>query len=278
MRLGEYHELRAVREGPPGLFLSDGQTDVLLPKAQVPPRIYVGDVLRVFVMKDSEDRIIATTKTPYAIPGEFARLTVVSVSEIGAFLDWGLDKDLFCPIKEQMMRMRAGQDYLVRIYIDEVSERIACTSKFNRYLKATSEDLEVGQAVKLMIADRTEDFIRVIINGQFKGSLFPDEWIEKLQMGEVRSGYIKRIRPEDGRIAVSLRPQGFSAVLGERDRILAALKEAGGTLPVSDKSSPEEIQRRFGLSKGAFKKLIGALYREEMIEISDHWIKLKSSG
>ncbi len=254
MRIGEAQDLRVARETDHGLYLADAEDEVLLPRGQVPRGTGIGDTLRVFVYTDSEDRPVATTKKPYAAVGEFARLRVVSVTEAGAFLDWGLDKDLFCPLREQQPRMREGYEYLVRIYLDEASRRVVCTGKLARFLRSNGEGLRPGQPVKIMVMDRNPELISVIVDNYIKGSLFPDEWHERLEVGDVRDAFVKSVRPEDHKVAVSLRPQGYQAVMGERERLLGALRAAGGTLLVSDKSSPDEIQRRFGLSKGAFKK------------------------
>ncbi len=276
MRMGEIQSLVVLREGPHGVYVGDEEHEVLLPRRLCPSDAREGKVVRVFVHTDSEDRPIATTKMPRAQVGEFAKLRVVSITSAGAFLDWGIDKDLFCPMGEQATPMREGDWVLVRVYLDEASARVVCTSKISRYLRTDGEDLRVGQAVKIMIASHQPGFTTVIIDGHIRGSLFPDEWVAELVIGEVHEGFVKQVRPEDGKVAVSLRPQGYSAVLGERDRILAALRANGGFLPISDKSSPDEIQSRFGLSKGSFKKLIGALYREQLIEIDHHGIRLTS--
>lgn len=274
MRIGEYQTLTVTRDLPHGLYLTDGEQDVLLPNSQSPRDAKPGDTIEVFVYTDSEDRPIATLKQPYGAVGDFAMLRVVSAGSNGAFLDWGLDKDLFCPIREQRFPMREGYAYLVRIYLDEVSERVTCSTKLGKFLESKGDNLRVGQPVKIMVANRGPNIIGVIIDGQIKGSLFPDEWIEDLQIGDVRDAYVKTIRPDDKKVAISLRPQGYQAVLNERDRLLEALKNAGGALPISDKSSPEEIQKRFGLSKSAFKKLIGTLYREGLIRIEETQIRL----
>ena len=277
MRIGEFQELVAVKETPHGYYFGDEEGTVLLPRKECPPGLRYGDRLRLFVLTDSEDRPVATRKTPVATVGEFGVMQVVAVTRAGAFLDWGLDKDLFCPIREQLHPLRKGEEVVVRVYLDEVSNRVVGTTKLGKYLKATGEDLRVGQPIQFMVSGRSPDALTVIIEGTIRGSLYPDEQLEALELGEIRSGYVKAIRAADGKVAVSLRPQGFDAILGERDRIVSALRRAGGSLPVSDKSSPDEIQRRFGLSKAAFKKLIGALYREGVIELSDNGIKLKAS-
>lgn len=276
MRIGEFQELVAVKETPHGYYFGDEEGTVLLPRKECPPGLRYGDRLRLFILTDSEDRPVATRKAPVATVGEFGVMQVVAVTRAGAFLDWGLDKDLFCPIREQLHPLRQGEEVVVRVYLDDVSNRVVATTKIGRYLKATGEDLRVGQAIKFMVAGRSPDALTVIIDGTIRGSLYPDEQLDRLELGDVRDGYVKAIRASDGKVAVSLRPQGFEAILGERDRVLSALRKAGGALPMSDKSSPDEIQRRFGLSKGAFKKLIGALYREGLIELSDNGIRLKS--
>jgi len=275
MRIGEFQEMVAVKETPHGYYLGDADETVLLPRKECPPGLRYGHKLNVFVYTDSEDRPVATLQKPKAVVGEFAAMRVVSAGRNGAFLDWGLDKDLFCPIREQLHLVREGETVVVRVYLDEVSGRVAATTKLGRYLKAAGEGLQVGQQVELLISGRSPDALTVIVDGAYRGSLYPDEQTELLKVGDRKLGFVKQIRPADGKIAVSLRPQGYQAVLGERERVLDALREAGGVLPVSDKSSPEEIQRRFGLSKGAFKKLIGTLYREGEIEIGESEIRLK---
>lgn len=275
MRIGEHQTLRVERETLHGIYLADEDgNEVLLPRGQCPPREEVGTTMDVFVYTDSEDWPVATRKRPLAVVGDFAMLRVVSEAAAGAFLDWGLDKDLFCPRREQLVWMHEGEIYLVRVYLDPVSNRVTCSSKFGRFLQSDGRELQPGQAVKLIVRGRYEGRLSVIIDGTYKGSLFQDEWHERLTVGDIRDGYIKSVRPDDGKIAVSLRPQGLKAVLGERDRVLEALNAAGGMLPVSDKSSPEQIQALFGLSKGAFKKLIGSLYKEGKIAIEAERIRL----
>lgn len=275
MKMGEINELTLVRDSMHGWFLTDGTDEVLLPNKECNESMREGAKLKVFVLTDSEDRPIATLRKPLAMVGEFAKLRVVSVTRNGAFLDWGLDKDLFCPPKEQAEPMVEGRDYVVRVYLDEVSNRPVCSTRLNRFLSQEGWGIRAGQAVQFMVAGRTPEFLSVIIDGKFRGSLFKDEWVEELGLGDVRSGFIKAVRREDGRIAVSLRPQGYDAVMDSGQQLLAKLRAAGGTLPLSDRSSPEDIQRLVGLSKGAFKKLIGGLWKEGLIELEKDRIKLK---
>jgi hypothetical protein len=273
MRIGEYNQLTAVRESEHGLYFADREMDVLLPRGQCPEGLPLGETMRLFVYTDSEDRPIATTKRPIAVVGEFAATHVVTVTQAGAFLDWGLDKDLFCPVREQASPMVDGGDYVVRVYLDEVSRRVVCSSKLSRFLKDGS-GLTPGQKVQVMVAGFRDEAIDLIVNETIKGTLFPDEWHERLLLGEIRDAYVKKV-DEQGRVALSLRPVGYEAVVAESGRLVDALRAAGGFLPVTDKSSPEELQRRFGLSKGAFKKMVGTLYREGRIELEAHGIRLR---
>lgn len=274
MNIGQYQRLKVIGESDHGLYLGDGHTKVLLPNNQCPDDLLMNDYIEVFVYTDSEDRPVATLEKPYAVVGEFACLRCIGVSRHGAFLNWGLAKDIFCPLREQEYPMLEGEDYVVYVYLDQVSNRVVCSTKLRKFWTRDGSDFQVGQKVRILVADFTQDFITVIVDNKVKGSIFPDEWHETLTFGEVRDAYVKKLRPGDNQLALSLRPQGYEAVLGERDRILRALKENGGSLPVSDKSSPDEIQKRFGLSKGAFKKLIGNLYREGVIELDADQIRL----
>jgi predicted RNA-binding protein (virulence factor B family) len=273
MRIGEYNELTVSKETPHGLYLTDGEREILLPRKEC-EGLNVGDTVTVFVLRDSEDRPVSTRRKPLATVGEFAKMKVVSVTPDGAFLDWGLDKDLFCPKRNQHLPMREGEEHVVRVHLDEVSRRVVCNAKLNGYLTIEGVGLNVGKPVQIIVMEKNPEFMSVIIDNRVKGALFKDEWHENLRVGDRREAYIKSIRDEDKRVAVSLRPQGYRAVLGEKDRIIQTLMQSGGTLYVSDKSSPEEIHRFFGLSKGAFKKLIGALYKEGRIKISSDRIEL----
>jgi predicted RNA-binding protein (virulence factor B family) len=255
--------------------VGDEEAEVLLPRGQVPGSLKIGDPLEVFVYTDSEDRPVATTKMPLAVVGEFAMLEVVSLTSSGAFLDWGLDKDLFCSLREQARPMQVGEEWVVRVYLDEVSQRVTCTTRLNRFLRKDGADLRVGQMVSILVAEVRAEAATVIVDHHTRAQIFPDEILERLHVGDQRTAYVKQIRETDGRVAVSLRPQGFRAVAGERDRVVQAAAENGGFLSISDRSTPEEIYVRFGLSKGAYKKVIGALYREGKITLHADGIRLK---
>jgi uncharacterized protein len=282
-RVGEYNNLKVCRESPHGLYLTDGTSnpetgwlnEVLLPEGQCPDDALLGHSLKVFVYTDSEDRPVATREKPTAVVGEFAYLTCVGVSHSGAFFDWGLQKDLFCPFREHVGEVQEGSSYIVRVYVDEKTSRVACSMRLNRFLSSDTSSLTTGDKVRVLIIQRTPDLVIAIINQQFRGAFFPDEWFAEFKVGSKGTAYIKRIRPDDGRVALSLRPQGYEAVLSEKDKILSALSDAGGMLRISDKSSPELILEMFGLSKSSFKKVLGNLYREGEILIFEDRIELK---
>lgn len=271
MRIGAVQKLTIVRNSPHGYFLSDGETDVLLPRNE-PTQGAIGDELEVFIYTDSEDRPVATLSRPWAMPGEFAILPVVAVNESGSFLAWGLDKDLFCPFREQRRPLRVGEDAFVRIYLDAVSGRIACSTKISKFLDRPPQDIRAGEKVRVSVSFATDEFIEAIVDSKYLARLFPDEWHELLRIGDERDAYIKQIRA-DGKIALSLRPQGYSAVEKATETILAALKANNGFLPVSDQSTPREIHRRFGLSKSMFKKALGALYRSGEVSIEEKSVR-----
>ncbi len=275
MKLGEYQELEVARETDHGLYLTDEEHEVLLPRGQVPAGTKIGDRITVFLLTDSEDRPVATTKKPLATVGQFAKLRVVTVTSSGAFLDWGLDKDLFCAKREQQTPMREGASYVVRVYLDEVSQRVACSTRLTKFLQTEGFGFRRGEKVRVMVVARTPEQVFVILNDSIKAAVFPDEFQGALEVGEVREGYIKNVRTDDGRIAISFQAQGYRALMGERERLMEALASAGGFLPLSDKSAPEAIKERLGVSKGAYKKLIGSLYREGLIEIEEHGVRLK---
>jgi len=272
--IGSYNEIEIVRKVDFGVYLSDGETDVLLPLRQVPPRAKQGDRLNVFVYTDSEDRIIATMLKPHAVAGEFALMRVVSISAFGAFVDWGLEKDLLVPHSEQRYPLKEERSYVVRVLLDILSNRVIGSTKLSKFLSSDTSSLKDGQRVDALFTQHTDDGTMAIIDGKYPAAIFPDEIFHKLRIGERRTAYVKKIR-EDGRISLSLSPQGYEAVAAEAPGVLSMLKKNGGFLPYSDNTSPETIRAVFGMSKGSFKKLIGGLMKEGKIEISYHGIRLK---
>lgn len=276
IKYGEYNRLRINREVDFGVYLIDNNgTEVLMPARYVPEDAQIGDEIEAFVYFDSEDRIVATTDTPKAKVGELAYLKVVAVSKVGAFLDWGLPKDLLLPYSEQKRKVYTGSHYLVRIYVDDKTDRIVATTKVGRYLEdSVLDELEVGQEVDLLVCDSTYMGYQVIVNHQFLGLLYKNEVFRNLEPGERTKGYVKKIRWDDFRVDVRLQPDGYGQVEPAVETILRVLNERGGKLPLSDKSAPEEIYEQLQMSKKVFKKAIGGLYKDRKIIIETDEIKL----
>ncbi len=276
IEIGKYNELRFVKKTDTGLILTDGQKEVLLPYNHAPENVEQGDNLHVFVYIHSDGRMLATTQTPLACVGEFALLKVVDINENGAFMDLGIDKDLFVPEREQKRPMSLEEKYVVYVYLDEINDRMLASSKLANYVEDTGFDFEVGDEVSLMITDRSELGYSAIINQQYIGLLYHNEIFEELHPGYLRRGFIKKITA-DNKIDLSLQVIGFKHILDLKNSLMIELKENNGQLLLGDKSSPEEIYDRLKISKKAFKKTIGSLYKERLIEISDYEVKLVST-
>lgn len=278
MEVGKYNTLRVLRATSVGLYLGDAEeNDVLLPHKYIPENIEMGQELEVFIYRDSEDRLIATTLTPAIYLNQFAILEVVATSSIGAFLDWGLEKDLFVPFKEQQHKLQQGQWVPVYLYLDEETDRLVASAKIHKFFRnQESIDLEENQKVDLLVFEKTDMGYNVIINHLYKGLVYENEIFRRLAWGDQTTGYIKQIR-EDGKIDVSLQPLGFRPARDENSRIiLEKLGENGGILHLSDASDPLDIQEQLGMSKKAFKKAIGGLYREGRITLSEAFIEIKA--
>jgi len=275
--LGNYNELEIAREVDFGVYLTSEDGDILLPKKYLPEGAKVGDFVRVFVYRDSEDRVIATNLTPYATVGEFAGLLCKDTSSFGAFMDWGLEKDLLVPLNNQKDKMIPGRKYCVYVYLDDASDRIVGTSKINKYLNTDTSQLKEGEQVNLLVAEFTDLGYNVIINNEYKGLLYRNEVFKDLEIGDKVVGYIKTVRP-DGKVDVSLRKPDadtFSEMDETSVKVMQLLEEQNGTLNLSDKSDPEDIYRIVGVSKKMYKRAIGSLYRAGKIEIFDDYIQLR---
>jgi hypothetical protein len=270
--IGKTASLEVLRAVPMGLILGSDEQEVLLPTRYVPDGASPGDFIEVFVHTDSEDRPVATTEQPLAEADEFACLRVVSVSPVGAFLDWGLPKDLLLPFRSQRERVRPEQRVVVRVYCDSVSGRPVATAKVERFLETPPDDLREGQAVQLLIYEETELGSKAIVDGRFGGLLYPEPGMDPLEIGSSPTGYVQRIRA-DGKVDLRRTPTGKAAVDDARETLLDALQRAGGRLELGDRSEPEEIRRVLGLSKKAFKRAAGALYRERRIRIGGAWVE-----
>ncbi len=273
MKLGEYNTLQIARTTNVGLFLTDGNQDVLLPKKYVPKNYEVNEEITVFLYLDHEERLVATTLEPKIYLNEFALLKVNYSNEFGAFMDWGLEKDLFVPFREQARKMEAGKRYLVYMYLDEKTNRLVGSSKLNQFLDQHSFDLEVGEEVDLIVSHITDLGINVIINEQYKGLLYKNEVFEELRTGDRIIGYIKGIRP-DGKVDVSRNKSGYAKVEKNAAILLEELQRNNGFLGIHDKSHPEEIKTILGMSKKTFKQTIGTLYKQKQITIKNDGIYL----
>lgn len=257
-----------------GLMLDDGDGgEILLPRRYVPAEWNTGDKLEVFVYLDSEDRLTATTQRPKAMVGEFALLKVKEASRIGAFMDWGLPKDLLVPFREQRTPMREGQLYLVYLYHDRVSGRIVASGKLDKFLADSKRFFKTGEKVELTIWQQTDLGYKAIIENESWGMVFHNDVFQPLERGQRLTGYIKRVRP-DGRIDLALQPPGYGKVSDLTTVILDALKANEGFLPITDKTPPTAIYDRFGVSKKTYKAAIGALYKKRLIEFTDEGTKL----
>lgn len=272
--LGVYHTLKIARSTQVGLFLTDGTNDVLLPLKYVPDGLKIGEEITVFVYLDHEERPVATTLKPYITLGDFAFLRVNYTNQFGAFLDWGLEKDLFVPFKEQARPMEQGKRYLVHLYLDEQTNRLVGSSKLNAFLNREPADVKEGDEVQLIISHTTELGVNVIINGTHKGLVYQNEiFDDKIRPGDKTKGYIKSVRP-DGKIDVTFRKSGFEGIEENAQRVLDELKASRGFLRLNDDSHPEDIKTVLKMSKKTFKKAIGTLYRQKLIEIKTDGIYL----
>ena len=267
--IGEINELEVVKEVDFGLYLDGGSHgEILLPKRYVPEGSKPGDILKVFIYLDSEDRLVATTEKPLAMVGEFAALKDVSNTPIGSFLDWGLMKDLLVPFREQQERMKEGEFYLVYVYLDEKSQRLVATSKLDKFLDKTEIDYEVNEEANLLIAKKTDLGYKTIIDNSHWGILYYNEVFQLLKIGDRLKGFIKNIRP-DHKIDLYLEKPGFEKIDSLSETILAKLKEKGEFLPYNDKTSPKIIADAFHVSKKTFKKALSTLYKKHLIHIDE---------
>ena len=274
LQIGCDNTLVVQREVDFGFYLNPKEEEVLLPSKYVPKNTRPGDSLRVFVYTDSEDRPVATTLTPKAVVGDVAFLRVNDTAAIGCFLDWGLEKDLLVPKNEQQSRMHVGKRYVVKVLLDKKTNRVYGSTRIDRHCQKATDDLGMGQQVRLMIYQFSKLGTLAVVDDQFLGLIYHSETFETLKIGDRRPGYIRHIR-KDGKIDLSLKKPGHVSIDGSGQRIMAALKKAGGFIPCHDKSSPQKIAELFSMSKKEFKRAIGGLYKKRLIEISDQGIRLK---
>ncbi|MCJ8168152.1 CvfB family protein [Atopomonas sediminilitoris] len=262
--LGRYNRLTIARFAEIGAYLNDGRgNEILLPKRYLPrePEPEQGDALDVFVYLDSEDRPVATTEQAKVQVGEFASLKVVEINNVGLFLDWGLSKDLLLPYSEEKRPLKAGDYCVVYVYLDAHTGRPTATAKLDRYLDQRPGEFKVGQAVDILIAEATDLGYKAVVNNQHWGLLHKNELFKFVRRGMRETAYIREVRP-DGKISLTLQQPGRAGADALQTQILDSLAENGGVLMLSDKSTPQEIEQWFKVSKGSFKKAIGGLYKQ----------------
>jgi len=274
IEIGKYNTLKIDRDTQVGLFLTDGKDDVLLPNKYVPKVFEIGEEMAVFVYLDHEERPVATTLQPYILLNEFALLRVNYINNVGAFMDWGMEKDILVPFKEQARPMEKGKRYLVYLYMDEKTNRLVASSKTNQFLNNDNITVEAGEEVDLIVSHITDLGINVIINEQYKGLVYKDEvYDERIRTGDRIHGFIKTIRP-DGKIDVSLQKLGFENIEPNAEKILDELRANRGFLRLNDNSHPEDIKTVLKMSKKTFKKAVGTLYKQKLVEIKEDGIYL----
>lgn len=263
-----------VKETPQGLYLASSEGEILLPNKFVPASYQLNDTLEVFIYTDSEDRLIATTQKPLAEVGQFAALQVKETTRFGAFLDWGLDKDLLLPYKEQAVPLQPDDRVVVRVCLDYKTRRVIAVSKIEGFLLKEAEQLPKNTPVSLMVYDRTPLGFKVVVDQVYVGMVYKNEVFQPLRVGDQLPGYIKTVR-EDGKLDIALQPQGIGAVDQAKQQILERLRQEG-FLPLHDNSHPEEIKQVLQMSKKIFKKAIGGLYKEGKITLHSNGIALKA--
>lgn len=273
-KIRKYNQLEVVKEVDFGVYLNgDEDGEILLPKRYVPEGTKPGDILNVFIYLDMEERLVATTLQPYVQVGEFACLQVAWVNQFGAFLDWGLMKDLFVPFREQKMKMQKGKRYVVHVHLDEESYRIVASAKVEHYLSTEKPEYQPGQEVNVMVWQRTDLGYKVIVENQFSGMLFHNEVFQPLEAGMHLSAFVKQVRP-DGKIDLELQKAGARKVDDFSEVLLQYIKDNDGFTPLNDKTDAEVIYQTFGVSKKTFKKAVGDLYKKRLVVLEEGGIRL----
>jgi len=274
VRLGKYNQLEVVKEVDFGVYLDGGDDgEILLPSRYVPEGCRPGDMLNVFIYLDNEERLIATTLQPLVQVGEFACLEVAWVNEYGAFLDWGLMKDLFVPFREQKMKMQKGHRYVIHAHVDEDSYRIMASAKVERYLSKDMPPYRPGEEVEVMAWQKTDLGYKVIVDNKFSGLVYQKEIFQNLEPGMKLQAYVRLVR-EDGKIDLTLQKDGLQKVGDFAGVLLQFIKDEGGYTRLNDKSAAEDIYEAFGVSKKTFKKAVGDLYKKRLIVLAEDGIRL----
>jgi uncharacterized protein len=278
INVGQFNLMRVDRKVDFGFYMDDGAEGILLPKRFVPSGLQVDDTISVFVYHDSDNRLIATTQEPFAVVGDIAALKVVAVTNQGAFMDWGLMKDLFVPVSQQLSSMRLGGKYLVKLYLDKQTGRVAATEKIDNQISNDVLTVKEGEKVKLQVYRESDIGYVVIVNQVHQGLVYKNEVFTHLHIGQmIEEGFVKKIR-EDNKLDIGIGKQGVEKLDDDQLKLIQLLKLHKGFLPYHDKSSPEDIYAFFGISKKAFKMNVGMLYKAKKITIEDNGIRLISES
>ena len=277
IEIGKYAKLSVAKQVNMGYLMTNKEgEEILLPNNVVPENIKLEDKLKVFVYRNSRSEIVATTQTPNIILNEFAFLEVKSNTDHGTFLDWGLDKDLFVPFSEQTSKMKEGNWYLVYLYFDKKSERLAASTKTNKFIESVNVDLKTGQEINILITEKKELGYSVIINNRYKGMVYNNEVYRVINPGDKMNAYVKNVR-EDGKVDVNIQQLGYKNIEPDAEKIVEKLQENNGVLNLNDKSEPEDIQFALQMSKKAFKRAIGNLFKQKIVRIEEDRICLNKN-
>ena len=277
IELGKFNQLEVVKEVEFGVYLDGGEEgEILLPTRYVPEDCKIGDILNVFLYLDMDERLIATTLTPFVQVGQFACLEVSWVNQYGAFLNWGLMKDLFVPFREQKMKMQVGRKYVIHAHLDEESYRIVASAKVERYLSKDKPEYAAGEEVNILIWQKTDLGFKAIIDNKYSGLLYENEIFSSIETGMEMKAFVKQVR-EDGKVDLILQKPGFEKVDDFAKTLLDYIKEQGGRIHLNDKSPAEDIYDTFGVSKKTFKKGVGDLYKKRLIALHEDGIALVES-
>ena len=278
LQLGKRNELEVIKEVDFGVYLDGGEIgEILLPKRYVPEGTKVGDILDVFLYLDSEERLVATTETPLTQVGEFSYLEVNWVNEAGAFLNWGLMKDLFCPFREQKMRMQQGRSYIVYTYIDALTYRIVASAKVDKFLSKEMPPYKVDEKVSILIQQKTDLGFKAIVEGKYSGLIYQSELFQNIHTGDRLQAYVKNVR-EDGKIDLVLQQHGRRHIRSFSDQLYEYIQEHDGFCPYHDKSPAKDIYEAFQVSKKTFKQAVGDLYKKKKIELLPDGLKAVSDN
>jgi hypothetical protein len=275
LTLGIYHRLTVVRESEQGYYLTRDEEDaVLLPNRYIPEGLQIGDEIDVFLYSDSQGRPIATTLTPKLTLHEFAPLKVTSVTSYGAFMDWGIAKELLVPFREQNRKLEEGDIAVVYLLHDEVSDRLVGSAKVRKFLSNEQSEVKEGEKVGVLVYDQNDVGYKVIINNLYEGMIYRNEMYRVLNIGDQTHAYVKKIR-DDGKIDLQLQPLGYAKIASNSEKLLQLLRNNDGWLPLTDKSSPDEIKQKLSMSKKTFKQAVGDLYKKQFIDLKEDGISLR---